>query len=99
MPTAWEVVQARGKYEDRDGKEKTRWQKLGVAFPSDRGHWSIKFEALPLPNSEGEVWCQVFPPRERRQGSGSGGGGRSADSEGAPAPSPDGADFNDEIPF
>jgi hypothetical protein len=49
---------------DKDGK--SHWTKIGVMFPAREGDgFSIKLEALPLPNEKGEVWISVFVPRER----------------------------------
>lgn len=51
---------------DKDGKK--RWTKIGVMFPSKQGEgFSLKLEALPLPNAEGEVWLSAFVPRENDQ--------------------------------
>jgi hypothetical protein len=60
---------------DRDGK--TRYTKVGVMFPSKQGEgFSIKLEALPLPNAEGEVWISAFVPRDRDEAPQQQGGGR-----------------------
>ncbi|EIM25726.1 hypothetical protein [Microvirga lotononidis] len=73
---------------DKDGKK--RWTKVGVMFPSKQGEgFSIKLEALPLPNAEGEVWISAFVPREN-------------DGQGRPAPQQGGGrgfDSDDSIPF
>lgn len=37
------------KYTDRDGNEKTSWTKIGAAFPTQNGGYSLSLEALPLP--------------------------------------------------
>ena len=48
---------------DKDGK--SRYTKIGVMFPSKQGDgFSIKLEALPLANEQGEVWIGAYPPRE-----------------------------------
>jgi hypothetical protein len=39
--------------EDRSGK--TRWHKVGAAFPRDNGGFSLVFDALPLPDKDGNV--------------------------------------------
>jgi hypothetical protein len=70
---------------DKDGK--TRWTRIGVMFPSKQGEgFSIKLEALPLPNAEGEVWISAFVPREN-------------DRQGAPQQSGRNHDLDDEVPF
>jgi len=48
----------------KDGEEKTRWQKLGVAFEKDGRITSVKLEALPIPNKEGEIWLNIFPKKD-----------------------------------
>lgn len=68
---------------DKDGKK--RWTKVGVMFPSKQGEgFSIKLEALPLPNAEGEVWISAFVPRDRDE---------------APAQQRGGNNLDDDIPF
>lgn len=37
------------KYTDRDGNEKTSWTKIGSAWPTQNGGYSVALEALPLP--------------------------------------------------
>lgn len=36
-------------YTDRDGNKKTSWTKIGAAFPTQNGGYSVTLEALPLP--------------------------------------------------
>lgn len=61
MATRYDLASGR---KDKDGK--TRWTKVGVMFPAKQGDgFSIKLEALPLPNETGEVWLSAFPPRDR----------------------------------
>ena len=50
----------------KDQQGKTRWTKIGVMFPARDGEgFSIKLEALPLPDDKGEVWVSAFVPKER----------------------------------
>ena len=56
------------KYQGRDGAEKTAWTRIGTLFENDKGHFSLKLDALPLPNDKGEVWISCFPPKDERQG-------------------------------
>lgn len=37
-------------YTDRDGNKKTSWTKIGAAFPSQNGGYSISLDALPIPS-------------------------------------------------
>lgn len=36
-------------YTDRDGNKKSSWTKIGAAFPTRDGGYSITLDALPLP--------------------------------------------------
>tara|TARA_R110001632_G_scaffold173850_1_gene293287 strand:- start:2471 stop:2728 length:258 start_codon:yes stop_codon:yes gene_type:complete len=49
----------------KDGEEKTRWQKIGVAFEKDGKITSVKLEALPIPNKDGEIWLNIFEQKPR----------------------------------
>jgi hypothetical protein len=78
----------------RKGKDdKTRWFKVGAAFPRDKGGFSLTFDALPLPDADGRVSLMMWEAQERdeRQPSPA----RTADRAQRPAP----AGLDDEIPF
>ena len=49
-------------YTTRDGEVKTAFTRIGVAFPTKNGGWSLTFEALPLPslNDKGIVETKVL---------------------------------------
>lgn len=54
----------------RQGSDgKTYFTKIGVAFATQSGGWSLSFEALPLPsmNDKGNLECRalLMPPRDR----------------------------------
>jgi hypothetical protein len=51
----------------RPGREKPSYVKIGVMFPAKDGKegYSIKLDALPLPNEKGEVWLSVRAPFEK----------------------------------
>lgn len=51
----------------RPGKEKPVYMRIGVMFPAKDGKegYSIKLDALPLPNEKGEIWLNVWPPRDK----------------------------------
>lgn len=54
--------------ESRDGTKKTYWTQIGKMFPSKKGDgYTIKLNALPLPNKDGQVWISAFPERERER--------------------------------
>jgi hypothetical protein len=59
----YDVVQGT-KYQ-KDGEEKTRWQKMGVAFEKEGKITSVKLEALPIPNKDGEIWLNIFEQKPR----------------------------------
>ena len=79
----------------RKGKDdKTRWFKVGAAFPRDKGGFSLTFDALPLPDAEGRVTLMMWEAQDRdeprrdqaRQApAGYGAGGR--------------PDLDDDVPF
>lgn len=57
------------KYTDRDGNEKTQWTKIGAAFPTQNGGYSVTLEALPLPvmgerGLETRILLMVPKPRD-----------------------------------
>lgn len=82
----------------RKGKDdKTRWHKVGAAFPRDKGGFSLVFDSLPLPDAEGRVSLMMWEAQER-----DGQTARAADraqrpTGGAPAGGYD--DMSDTIPF
>ncbi len=47
----------------KDGK--TFWVKIGAAFPRDKGGFSLVFDALPLPDTEGRVSLLMVEPTPR----------------------------------
>jgi hypothetical protein len=67
MDKKYNLMQSTGKYQ-KDGVEKSRWTKIGVMLEKPDGKRSIKLEALPLPNKDGEVWLQVFEDKPKVDG-------------------------------
>jgi len=66
MADRYDIVSPR---KDRNGK--TRWTKVGVAFPAKQGDgFNCILEAYPLPDENGEVRMNLFPPRDNQQQSG-----------------------------
>ncbi len=78
----------------RDGK--THWQKVGAAFPRDKGGFSLVFDALPLPDNEGRVSVLMTEPKPRDGGNQSPQGSDPYGGYGAPA---SGGIDDDEIGF
>jgi hypothetical protein len=72
---------------DKDGK--SRYTKIGAAFPSKQGDgFNIVLDALPMPNAEGQAWISLFVPKpkeDRAQSQATAPGARD--------------DMNDDIPF
>lgn len=50
---------------DRNGK--TRYTKIGSAFPAKDGKdgFNIVLDAMPMPNAEGQAWISLFVPRPK----------------------------------
>lgn len=50
---------------DRDGK--TRYTKIGSAFPAKDGKdgFNIVLDALPMPNAEGQAWISLYVPKAK----------------------------------
>lgn len=94
MAVKFEVTAITGKYTDRDGNEKNRYQKIGVVVESRNGPM-LKMESVPL-NWDG--WAYLNEPKEREQ---SASGNRSnAPRQQPEAFKPEGdAPFADDIPF
>lgn len=61
----FKVVQKTGSFENNEGEKKNVYLELGVVFENDKGHTSMKLNAIPLPNEKGEVWMQLFPIEKR----------------------------------
>jgi hypothetical protein len=92
MTTRYDLLSAR-----KNG-DKTYWTKVGSMFPAREGDgFTIKLDALPLPNEKGEVWVAARVPRERDdqpQRTAKANELRSAVRGGSTA-----ADIGDDIPF
>mgnify|MGYP000548393170 CR=1 FL=1 len=69
----------------RDGG--THWHKIGTAFPSDKGGFSMYFDSLPIPDKEGKVYVAAFEAKPRD-------GQRNG-----PPPAQGGGMDGDDIPF
>lgn len=84
----------------RKNGEKTYWTKVGSMFPARQGDgFTIKLDALPLPNEKGEVWVSAFVPKEQdeapaRQQTRSAPAGRGS----SPSRSTE-DEINDSVPF
>tara|TARA_R110002153_G_scaffold59712_1_gene162749 strand:- start:280 stop:525 length:246 start_codon:yes stop_codon:yes gene_type:complete len=54
------VMQKTGSYTNDAGEKKNTYIEIGVVFESEEGYESMKFNALPLANKDGEVWMNLF---------------------------------------
>ena len=62
----YEVTHGNGTYKAQDGSEKTRWQRIGTVFQSDKGNVTMKLEPSPTRrNAEGERWDNQYVPKTR----------------------------------
>ena len=58
----------------RKGRDdKTRWHKVGAAFPRDKGGFQLVFDSLPLPDDEGRVTLMMWEAKDDSQRQQSGG--------------------------
>lgn len=51
------------KYKDQQGQDKTKYTKIGAWFENDQGQLSVKLDALPMPDENGECWLKLFVPQ------------------------------------
>jgi len=96
MTDRLDAVVAR-EYTDRDGNKKTQWTKIGSAWATKSGGWSITLEALPLPSMgerglETRIILMVPKARDDHQRQPARQQEQSMYGSGP-------ADFDDEIPF
>jgi hypothetical protein len=79
---------------------KTAYTKVGVAFATKNGGWSVKMEAMPAP-VDGMFNFVLFPPKPRDDNGGRqpSGGGQSRQSGGYSGGGNMGGDDGDSIPF
>ena len=81
---------------------KTYFMKIGVMFPSKDGgdKFSIKLDALPLPNEKGEIWLMASVPMERNtDNQRSIAASQKPRQQSAPLSRSVSAEINDDVPF
>ena len=66
MNVIGDIMFPTGKYQTREGEEKTRWLKCGVLMQNAEGNYRIKLEAMPLGVEPDGAWFAVFE-KERAQ--------------------------------
>lgn len=57
------VVYAVSKYQDREGNQRDRWDRIGVAFRNSKDGYQIKLELLPAHGSTADI--VAMPPRRK----------------------------------
>lgn len=102
MAERLDAVVAR-EYSDRDGNKKTSWTRIGSAWPTKNGGWSITLEALPLPTMgerglETRILLMEPKPKDGNQQS-SGRQQSYSERSGGTARQADTRELDDEIPF
>jgi len=60
MNVIGDIMFPTGKYQTREGEEKTRWLKCGVLMQNAEGNYRIKLEAMPLGVEPDGAWFAVF---------------------------------------
>lgn len=51
------------RYKDQQGLDKTKYTKIGAWFENDQGQLSVKLDALPMPDENGDCWLKLFVPQ------------------------------------
>lgn len=90
MSKKFDVVAITGKYQDRDGNEKSRYTNIGAVIETKNG-LSLKLEAVPV---GWDGWAGLYEPKPREQ--------QGQPARQAPQQSPERsgfADADDSIPF
>lgn len=80
----YEVIASTGKYTDKNGQEKNRWQKCGVVMETKNGGLALKLEVMPI-GSEG--WFVLAEPKPKD------------DAPPKNSPKGDLSNLDDDIPF
>lgn len=71
MTTFLDAVVKVGQYTTQDGKNKNRYQNVGVAMVHTDGTFSVKLESWFNPagavNEKGECWINFFAKKDKKQ--------------------------------
>ncbi len=62
-----DVVSKTGSYKDSEGNNKNRYINIGILMEEDGKPSSIKLNALPIPDSNGEIWLNLFEKKEAEE--------------------------------
>lgn len=60
-----DVVSKISSYKDEEGNTKNKYINLGVLISEEGKPQSIKLNALPIPNENGEIWLNLFELKEQ----------------------------------
>ena len=63
MTNRLDALMAR-EYKTNDGEVKTAFTKIGVAFETRNGGWSVTLDAIPAP-VDGQYKIVLLPPKEK----------------------------------
>ena len=66
MDKTYLVMQSQGNFMHNGEEKKPGWMSLGIMPEKADGKRSIKLNALPLPNKDGEIWPQCFEPKKEQ---------------------------------
>jgi hypothetical protein len=62
--TQYEVSVITGKYTNKDGQEKNRYQRIGSVIETKNGPM-LKFDCIPIVEGGWSGWCYLNKPREQ----------------------------------
>jgi len=66
----YEVVAIVGKYTNKDGQEKNRYQRLGSVVETRNESLMLKIDMIPVIENGWSGWCYLNPPRPKENYSG-----------------------------
>jgi hypothetical protein len=62
--TQYEVSVITGKYTNKDGQEKNRYQRIGSVIETKNGPM-LKFDCMPIVEGGWSGWCYLNKPRDQ----------------------------------
>jgi len=62
--TQYEVSVITGKYTNKDGQEKNRYQRIGSVIETKNGPM-LKFDCMPIVEGGWSGWCYMNKPRDQ----------------------------------
>lgn len=67
MKVKYELTAKTGTYQ-KDGQEKSRYQRIGTVFERDDGSLSAKIDCMPVGAPDWNGWVNFFEPRMKEDG-------------------------------